>query len=77
MYLFLTYLGSYAEPAGHLVHYSHLTWSRIGAKGILISKCLMQVNKKTSPVANRRTTTETCHKHKTKLVADTFACIFF
>ena len=23
-----TYLGSYTEPAGHLVHYSHLIWSQ-------------------------------------------------
>ena len=31
-----TYLGSYTEPAGHLVHYSHLIWSHIGTKGVLI-----------------------------------------
>ena len=37
IYLFYnTHLGSYTEPAGHLVHYSHLIWSRIGTKGVLI-----------------------------------------
>ena len=37
MYLILlTHLGSYTEPAGHLVYYSHLIWSHIGTKGLLI-----------------------------------------
>ena len=30
-----THLGSYTEPAGHLVHYSLLIWSHIGTKGVL------------------------------------------
>ena len=29
-----THLGSYAEPAGHLVHYSLLIWSHRGAKRV-------------------------------------------
>ena len=29
-----THLGSYPEPAGHLVHYSLLIWSHLGAKGV-------------------------------------------
>ena len=39
MYLFFykTHLGSYTEPAGHLVHYSLTTWSHIGAKEVLVA----------------------------------------
>ena len=38
MYLcfYKTHLGSYTEPAGHLVHYSVTIWSHIGTKEVLI-----------------------------------------
>ena len=38
MYLcfYKTHLGSYTEPAGHLVHYSVTIWSHTGTKEVLI-----------------------------------------